>query len=65
MLAAIFFLMFRAIRVFRKLGIDVTPMVAPGSASMPPNIGMAVSRLFQTMVIESIKIADYRVRGWI
>ncbi len=58
------FHMFRAIRVFRKLGIDVTPMVAPDLLHATEHWNGRF-QAFQTMVIESIKIADYRVRGWI
>jgi uncharacterized SAM-binding protein YcdF (DUF218 family) len=58
------FHMFRAIRVFRKLGIDVTPMVAPDVLHATEHWNGRF-QAFQSMVIESIKISDYRVRGWI
>jgi|ERR1022692_1119844 uncharacterized SAM-binding protein YcdF (DUF218 family) len=58
------FHMFRAIRVFRKLGIDVTPMVAPDVLHATEHWNGRF-QAFQTMVVESAKIADYGVRGWI
>jgi uncharacterized SAM-binding protein YcdF (DUF218 family) len=58
------FHMFRAIRVFRKLGIDVTPMVAPDVLHATEHWNGRF-QAFQTMVVESAKIADYRMRGWI
>jgi uncharacterized SAM-binding protein YcdF (DUF218 family) len=58
------FHMFRAIRVFRKLGIDVTPMVAADVLHATEHWNGRF-QAFQTMVVESAKIADYGVRGWI
>jgi uncharacterized SAM-binding protein YcdF (DUF218 family) len=58
------FHMFRAVRVFRKLGVEVTPMPVPdvlrsteGWAGRFP--------AFETMLSESAKIVYYSLRGWI
>ena len=57
------FHMFRAIRVFRKLGIDVTPMPIPDLIHTEDNpIGRFSG--FETMLTESAKIVDYELRGW-
>jgi uncharacterized SAM-binding protein YcdF (DUF218 family) len=58
------FHMFRAIRVFRKLGIDVTPMPVPDAIQSEGN-AFARFSAFQNMVIESVKIVYYELRGWI
>jgi uncharacterized SAM-binding protein YcdF (DUF218 family) len=57
------FHMFRAIRVFRKLGIDVTPMPVPDAIQCEDN-AFARFPAFQNMVSESVKIAYYELRGW-
>lgn len=58
------FHMFRAIRVFRKVGIDVTPMVAPDVLHSTEHWNGRF-QAFETMMVESAKIAYYKVRGWI
>ncbi len=57
------FHMYRALRVFRKLGINVTPYAAPDVMKLSQHW---YGRLpgFQTLVIETGKIAYYRVRQW-
>jgi len=58
------FHMYRALRVFRKLHIEVTPMavrdVLQSSAGWGGRFGA-----FETMLGESAKIAYYGLRGWI
>jgi uncharacterized SAM-binding protein YcdF (DUF218 family) len=58
------FYMYRALRVFRKLGIEVTPMAVP---DVLHSVGHWNGRFsaFEIMVVESAKIADYDLRGWI
>ena len=58
------FHMYRALRVFRKLGIDVTPMAVPDVLHSAENWKGRFSG-FETMLIESTKIVYYRLRGWI
>jgi uncharacterized SAM-binding protein YcdF (DUF218 family) len=58
------FHMYRAIRVFRKLGVEVTPMAVPDVLHSTEHWNGRFSA-FETMVIESVKIAYYAVRGWI
>lgn len=57
------FHMFRAVSVFRKLGIDVTPMpvrdVLQSSAHWGGRFGA-----FEVMLEETVKIAYYALRGW-
>lgn len=58
------FHMYRALRVFRKLHVEVTPMavrdVLQSSAHWGGRFGS-----FETMLGESAKIVYYRFRGWI
>ena len=58
------FHMYRAIRVFRKLGIEVTPMAAPDVLHATEHWNGRF-QAFETMVVESAKIVYYRLRGWI
>ena len=58
------FHMYRALRVFRKRGIEVTPMAAPDVLHESENWYGRIPG-FQTMCIESVKIAYYKLRGWI
>jgi uncharacterized SAM-binding protein YcdF (DUF218 family) len=58
------FHMYRALRVFHKQGIDVTPMAVPDLLHSTENWQGRFSA-FETMLIESCKIADYAVHGWI
>jgi uncharacterized SAM-binding protein YcdF (DUF218 family) len=57
------FHMLRARGVFRKLHIEAAPMVAPDVLNATQHW---YGRLpaFETMLIESAKIAYYRLRGW-
>jgi uncharacterized SAM-binding protein YcdF (DUF218 family) len=56
--------MFRAIRVFRKVGVEAAPMAVPdvlhSAQHWPGRFGAC-----WTMVLESAKIVDYKLRGWI
>jgi uncharacterized SAM-binding protein YcdF (DUF218 family) len=58
------FHMYRAIRVFRKLGIEVTPMPVPDVLRSTEHLNGRFPA-FETMVVESAKIVYYRLRGWI
>jgi uncharacterized SAM-binding protein YcdF (DUF218 family) len=58
------FHMYRAIRVFRKLGIEVTPMPAPDALKSAQHLAGRFPVL-ETMVVESSKIVYYRLHGWI
>ncbi len=58
------FHMYRAIRVFRKVGIDAAPMAVPdvlhSTQGWPGRFGAC-----WTMVVETAKIVYYGLRGWI
>jgi uncharacterized SAM-binding protein YcdF (DUF218 family) len=58
------FHMFRALRVFRKLGVDVAPMAVPDVLHSTENWNGRF-QAFETMAIETAKIADYALHGWI
>jgi uncharacterized SAM-binding protein YcdF (DUF218 family) len=58
------FHMYRAIRVFRKLGIKVTPMPVPDVLRSTEHWNGRFPA-FETLVVESTKIAYYGLRGWI
>jgi uncharacterized SAM-binding protein YcdF (DUF218 family) len=58
------FHMYRALRVFRKLGIDVAPMPAPDAMHAAEHWNGRF-QAFEAMVIETCKIVDYRIHGWI
>jgi uncharacterized SAM-binding protein YcdF (DUF218 family) len=58
------FHMYRAIRVFRKLGIEVTPMPIPDVLKSTQRWNGRLPA-FETLVLESAKIVDYKFRGWI
>ena len=58
------FHMYRAIRVFRKLVIEVTPTSAPDVLHATEHWNGRF-QAFETMVVESAKIVYYRLRGWI
>jgi len=58
------FHMYRSIRVFRKLGVDVTPMPIPDVLKSAQHWN-ARFPAFETMVVESVKIVYYRLHGWI
>jgi uncharacterized SAM-binding protein YcdF (DUF218 family) len=58
------FHMYRAIRVFRKVGVDAAPLVVPdvlhSTEQWPGRFGAC-----WIMALESAKIVDYRLHGWI
>lgn len=58
------FHMFRALRVFQKLGIKVTPYPVPDVMKSSQHWYGRFSG-FETLVTESAKILDYRLHGWI
>jgi uncharacterized SAM-binding protein YcdF (DUF218 family) len=58
------FHIYRAIRVFRKLGVDVTPMPVPDILKSSKHWN-ARFPAFETLVVESTKIVYYKFRGWI
>jgi len=57
------FHMYRAIRVFRKQGIDVTPLPVPDVLRAAEHYGGRFPA-FETMLVETAKIVDYRLHGW-
>jgi uncharacterized SAM-binding protein YcdF (DUF218 family) len=57
------FHMFRALRVFRKLGADVTPMAVPDVLHSTEHWNGRFSA-FETMLVESVKIVYYGLHGW-
>jgi uncharacterized SAM-binding protein YcdF (DUF218 family) len=58
------FHIYRALRVFRKLGIDVTSMPAPDLLHSTEHWNGRLPA-FEAMLVESTKIAYYALRGWI
>ena len=58
------FHMFRAIHVFRKLGIEVAPMPAPDVMKTAEHWNGRFPA-FETMLIETAKIVDYKFHGWL
>jgi uncharacterized SAM-binding protein YcdF (DUF218 family) len=58
------FHMYRALRVFRKLGIDVTPLPIPDVLKASEHLNGRFSG-FQTMTVETAKIVYYKLHGWI
>lgn len=58
------FHMYRAIRVFRKLGLDVTPMPVPDVLKSSQHWSGRFPA-FETMAVETTKIVYYRLHGWI
>jgi uncharacterized SAM-binding protein YcdF (DUF218 family) len=58
------FHMYRAIRVFRKLGVEVSPMAVPDALHSTEHWSGRFSA-FENMVVESVKIVYYAARGWI
>jgi uncharacterized SAM-binding protein YcdF (DUF218 family) len=58
------FHMYRSVRVFRKLGMDVTPMAIPDVLKITEHWNGRFPG-FETMMIESAKIVDYKLHGWI
>jgi uncharacterized SAM-binding protein YcdF (DUF218 family) len=58
------FHMYRALRVFRKLGVDVTPMPVPDVLKSAKHLS-ARFPAFEVLLGESVKIVYYRFHGWI
>lgn len=58
------FHMYRSLRVFRKLHASVVPMAVPDVLHSTEHWSGRF-QAFQTMLVESAKIADYAVRGWL
>lgn len=58
------FHMFRAIRVFRKAGVDAAPMAVPDALHSTEHWPGRFDACW-TMIFETIKIVDYRLHGWI
>ena len=58
------FHMYRALRVFRKAGLEVAPMPAPDALKRGSSWRGRWSA-FQDLAVETVKILYYRVRGWI
>lgn len=58
------FHMFRALRVFRKLGMDVAPMPAPDATKNAENWYGRIPA-FETMLVETAKIVGYTLHGWL
>jgi uncharacterized SAM-binding protein YcdF (DUF218 family) len=56
--------MFRAIRVFRKAGVEAAPMAVPDVLHSTEHWPGRVAACW-TMVLESAKIVGYKLRGWI
>lgn len=57
------FHMYRALRVFRKAGIQVTPMAVPDVLHAAESWNGRFCG-FETMLLETVKIAYYELRGW-
>jgi uncharacterized SAM-binding protein YcdF (DUF218 family) len=58
------FHMYRAIRVFRKLGVEVEPLPVPDVWKAAEHWN-ARFPAFEVLVVESAKIVDYKLHGWI
>jgi len=57
------FHMFRALRVFRKAGLNVTPYAIPDVIKISNSWYGRISG-FQKLVVETVKIGYYELRGW-
>ena len=57
------FHMYRAIRAFRKVGVDATPLPVGDVLSAAEHYDGRFSA-FETMLTETAKIVDYRLHGW-
>ena len=57
------FHIYRAIRVFRKAGMDVAPMPAPDVLHATEHWNGRF-QAFELMVVETVKIVYYHARGW-
>lgn len=58
------FHMFRALRAFRKVGIEATPMAVPDVIHSAENWGGRFGA-FEIMLTETAKIVYYAIHGWI
>jgi uncharacterized SAM-binding protein YcdF (DUF218 family) len=58
------FHMFRALRTFRKAGVDAAPMPVDDAIRNSKEWGGRFSAL-QNLVVENFKIVYYAIRGWI
>lgn len=58
------FHMFRAIRVFRKVGVDAVPLAVPDILHSTEHWTGRFGACW-AMALESAKIVNYRLRGWI
>jgi uncharacterized SAM-binding protein YcdF (DUF218 family) len=58
------FHMFRALRTFRKAGVDAAPMAVPDAIRNSEEWGGRFSVL-QNLILENLKIVDYKIHGWI
>lgn len=58
------FHMFRALRVFRKVGLNVTPYAIPDVMKISDSWYGRISG-FQRLTVETVKIGYYKLRGWI
>lgn len=58
------FHIYRALRVFRKLNLDLAPMPAPDALQLADHWNSRFS-VFETLLTESCKIVYYSFRGWI
>ena len=56
--------MFRAIRAFRKLGIEVEPMAVPDLLQTTVHWYGRIPA-FETMLVESAKVGYYKLHGWL
>ena len=57
------FHMYRALRVFRKMGMEVTPMPVPDVLKDSQHWDGRVLA-FEIMMVETMKIVGYRLHGW-
>jgi uncharacterized SAM-binding protein YcdF (DUF218 family) len=58
------FHMFRALRTFRKAGVEAAPMAVPDAIRNSEGWGGRFSVL-QNLILENLKIIDYNIHGWI
>jgi uncharacterized SAM-binding protein YcdF (DUF218 family) len=58
------FHMFRALRTFRKAGVEAAPMSVPDAIRNSTAWGGRFTVL-QNLVAENLKILDYKIHGWI
>lgn len=58
------FHMFRALRVFRKVHVEVVPLVAPDLLHQGENWNGRIPA-FETLMVETVKIAGYALHGWL